>query len=103
MPVTAVNRRCFGGIRSVPALGGAPQADGLPGSFFAGLIDEVRISRGARYEGESLQPPQRHRSDADTTLLLDFDSGSVQVAPDSGPDGRHFLVLPVQTLVESGR
>jgi hypothetical protein len=42
-------------------------------SPFDGLIDGVRISTIARYQGESFQPQRRHTPDAATALLLNFD------------------------------
>ncbi|MCP3914346.1 MAG: hypothetical protein GY711_02185 [bacterium] len=47
-------------------------------SSFHGALDEVRVSRVARYDGESFEPTRRHERDADTALLLHMDA-------DSGP------------------
>ncbi len=55
-------------------IGADPSSDGRPGSFFAGDIDEVRISKVARYQGDAVVPARRIEStDADTVLLLHLD------------------------------
>ena len=55
-------------------VGADPGSNGKPSSFFAGCLDEVRISKVARYEGESFPPPARHARDADTVWLLPCDA-----------------------------
>lgn len=62
-----------------------------PSSFFAGEIDEVRISRGARYAGERFAPERRHASDADTLLLLHMDGEWGPWLPDASGARRHAL------------
>ena len=58
----------------LPLLVGAdPDKQGNPTSFFTGSIDDVRLSRIARYVGQSFVPPERHAPDADTVLLLPCD------------------------------
>ncbi|MEZ6195910.1 MAG: LamG-like jellyroll fold domain-containing protein [Planctomycetota bacterium] len=58
----------------LPLLVGAdPDGSGVPTDQFEGLIDEVRLSRKARYAGERVRVPARHEPDAETLLLLDFD------------------------------
>ena len=43
-------------------------------SHFQGAIDEVRISRSARYTGERFEPERRFTSDDETALLLHMDA-----------------------------
>lgn len=60
---------------TLPLLVGAdPGANGKPSSYFAGCVDDVRLSKVARYEGESFAPPTRHERDADTVWLLPCDA-----------------------------
>lgn len=64
---------------------------GGPSSFFAGEIDEVRVSKRARYAGERFAPERRHASDADTLLLLHMDGDWGPWLPDASAAGRHAL------------
>jgi hypothetical protein len=54
-------------------IGADPDSDGAPGSFFAGRIDEVRISTSARYRGERFTPQRGFAADAECALLLHLD------------------------------
>ena len=54
-------------------VGADPDSVGKPESFFEGLVDEVRISKVARYAGETFQPERRFKPDGDTVLLLHLD------------------------------
>jgi hypothetical protein len=54
-------------------VGADPDRSGRPMSFFDGQIDEVRLSKCARYSGERFAPERRHAPDADTVLLLHLD------------------------------
>ena len=49
---------------------------------FKGKIDEVRISKIARYDRD-FTPPLRHAKDADTIALYHFDQGSGDILKDS--------------------
>ncbi|MEM8947583.1 MAG: LamG-like jellyroll fold domain-containing protein [Planctomycetota bacterium] len=59
----------------LPLIVGA-DVDGAGGtnSPFDGLIDSVRLSKGAKYAGESFVPERRLQSDDETALLLNFDA-----------------------------
>lgn len=58
----------------IPFLIGAdPTHSGRGMSFFDGAIDEVRISKVARYSGESFEPERRFKPDADTVFLAHAD------------------------------
>lgn len=59
---------------SLPLFIGADvDGKGKATSHFTGRIDEVRISRAARYRGDRFEPQRRHESDAATALLLHMD------------------------------
>jgi hypothetical protein len=60
-------------------------------SGFEGLLDEVRVSRVARYSGPSFEPSRRFAPDEDTMLLLHLDRRVGPLAPDSSPGARHAL------------
>lgn len=54
-------------------LGADTNKNGGPTSHFAGLIDEVRLSKVARYVGDSFVPPAKHIPDEYTVLLIPCD------------------------------
>lgn len=59
-------------------------------SLLRGALDEVRISRVARYEaGERFEPATRHEPDADTVLLLHMDGDAGPWSFDSSPRYAH--------------
>lgn len=70
-------------------VGADPNRNSAPTSFFAGAIDDVRLSRGARYAGESFTPAARHTRDADTILLLPCDADFGPWTADSSGNARH--------------
>ena len=60
-------------VNSFPLyLGADPNAEGKPVSFFHGELDSFRLSKTARYSGESFVPQRHFTSDADTVLLFDM-------------------------------
>jgi Concanavalin A-like lectin/glucanases superfamily/Calcineurin-like phosphoesterase len=93
------------GVRKANALplfiGADPNGSGKPTSFFAGAIDEVRISTGARYTAP-FSPPMRHEADADTVLLLPCDEPFGPWLPDHSGRQRHARAVgDAQCTVES--
>jgi hypothetical protein len=70
-------------------VGADPDGRGRPVSHFAGAIDEVRISRVARYAGERFVPAARHAPDADTVLLLHLDADFGPWSADASGRGAH--------------
>jgi hypothetical protein len=68
-------------------IGADPDSVGKPGSFFEGLIDEVRISKVVRYSGDKFKPERRFRPDADTVLLLHPDRNVGPWVLDASPLG----------------
>ena len=59
----------------------------------SGSIDEVRLSKGARYTGEEFSPSRRHTSDEDTLLLLHADAAMGPWLHDSSGHGAHPTLL----------
>src|SRR5690606_949933 len=69
---------------------GRDGADARPDrGAFIGEIDEIRISRSARYTGATLTVPDHFVLDADTFALWDFDEGAGTVANDETTNGLH--------------
>lgn len=54
-------------------IGADTNKNGRPTSYFAGSIDDVRLSKVARYVGDSFDPPAKHVPDEDTVLLIPCD------------------------------
>ena len=76
--------------RNLPLLVGADvDGGGHPNSMFDGLIDEVRLSIGARHVGELIEPERRPEADEDTHLLLHLDERVGVWAFDSSRAHRH--------------
>ena len=72
-------------------IGAEPDRRRRANGVFDGLIDELRISSGARYEGDAFEPARRHERDEQTVLLLHLDTSVGPFAPDDSPQGRHPL------------
>ncbi len=70
-------------------IGADPKGDGAPTSFVTGRIDEVRLSKTARYTGPSFAPTPRHQPDADTVLLLHLDEDFGPWSPDASANKAH--------------
>lgn len=64
-------------------IGGDVTAQGDATSLFSGEIDEVRLSRVARYSGESFSVAENGVADGDTALLLDMNEKIGSWFPDS--------------------
>jgi hypothetical protein len=69
-------------------VGADPGSGGEAMSFFEGQIDEVRISKTARYKS-NFTPQQSLQGDADTVVLYKFDRRIGNSIIDSGPQGAH--------------
>ena len=93
-----VNQQPASGVRTPNQLpliiGGDPDGKGAATRSFAGMIDEVRLSTGARYP-EAFQPEKRLESDANTVLLFHLDQ---QVGPFHCEDGQGLLCRPIGDL-----
>jgi hypothetical protein len=85
------------GVRKTNGLplyvGADVDANGKPVSYFDGEIDDVRISRGARYSGSAFDVPARFEPDAETLLLLRFDGLVGPFAPDLSTRHAHGLLI----------
>lgn len=74
----------------LPLLIGADvNRSGAPTSFFQGRIDEVRLSKSVRYQGDRFEVPDKHAADADTVLLLACDRMFGPWAIDRSPTHTH--------------
>jgi serine/threonine protein kinase len=62
------------------------------GTYFPGLVDEVRFSKIARYT-EDFTPKVRLESDEDTLALYHFDEGHGDVLKDSSGNGHHGKIV----------
>lgn len=99
-----VDRTAGGGKRRITTLpmyiGADVTGQGKPMSFFDGAIDGVRLSKVARYAGESFESARGWEPDDDTMLLLNLDG---QVGPwlyDASGHGAHATVQGRPELVE---
>lgn len=72
-------------------VGADPDRHGHANSGFDGLIDEVRVSKVARYGKERFEPQRRFEPDDDTLLLLHLDASCGRIAPDHTAAGRHAM------------
>lgn len=72
-------------------IGADVDGNGNPTSHFDGLIDAVRLSKVARYSGESFAPHRRPASDADTLLLYNMDGFVGPWLFDESPSASHVV------------
>lgn len=72
-------------------VGADPDGRGTPTSFFEGLIDEVRVSKVARYSRDSFTPARAFEPDAETLLLLHCDGFVGPFAVDASRAEAHAL------------
>ncbi len=70
-------------------IGGDVSNKGVGTSVMKGRVDEVRVSRIARYSGKSFRPERRFESDAETALLLHMDGASGPWLFDASSDAAH--------------
>lgn len=70
-------------------VGGDVDGAGTATSYFTGLIDYVRVSKTARYQGAEVTPPARPAADPDTCLLLQLDEIIGLRLPDDSGSGAH--------------
>jgi formylglycine-generating enzyme required for sulfatase activity len=85
---TAIGTQRYGGNRTYHTI--------------AGSIDELRVSRIARYENDFV-PEDRFTSDADTVALYHCDEGDGNVLVDSSGNEHHGEVINTRWTKDSGR
>lgn len=71
-------------------------------SHFDGLIDAVRLSEGARYDGDRFEPERRPSADARTVLLLNMDGAVGRWLYDESGRGAHPIHRESVELVPAG-
>lgn len=69
--------------------------------FFHGAVDEVRISKVARYD-KDFTPPRRYESDADTLALYHFDEGQGDMLKDSSGYDHHGKIVGAKWVRAEG-
>ena len=67
-------------------VGADPSPSDHPHQFFNGMIERVRISRGARYSSE-FNPPDQFRPDADTLVVYQMNEGEGNKIKDGSGKG----------------
>lgn len=72
-------------------IGADPNGKGKPHQFFKGVIDEVRISKVARYTGD-FKPAKRFKPDKETLVLYHFDEGAGKIAHDASGNKYHAAI-----------
>ena len=70
-------------------IGGDVDSNGSATRFFSGEIDDVRLSRVARYQGERFAPPDRLTTDDETVALLEFGRAYGRLHPDGSGNQAH--------------
>ena len=68
---------------------------------FDGLIDEVRISKGVRYN-ENFTPAPRFETDADTLAVYHFDEGQGDILKDSSGNDHHGKIVGAKWVKADG-
>ena len=68
---------------------------------FDGVIDQVRISKAARYTN-AFVPDSRMKSDSKTLALYNFDEGSGEVLKDSSGNGHHGKIVGAKWVKVDG-
>ena len=68
---------------------------------FDGLIDEVRISKGVRYN-ENFTPAPRFEADADTLAVYHFDEGQGDILKDSSGNNHHGKIVGAKWVKADG-
>jgi hypothetical protein len=70
-------------------------------AHFDGLLDTVRLSSVARYDGQRFAPTRRHQPDDDTLLLLDMDQLQGPWVYDGSGRAAHPLVGGDPAIIEA--
>jgi serine/threonine protein kinase len=79
-------------------LGGNPNRDGSAVQHFNGVVEEVRISKSARYHGD-FTPTERLEVDDDTALLYRFDRNTTDVAVDASGHGNDGMIVGAEPML----
>ena len=74
-------------------LGAGLNSDGTPNLFFTGRIDEIRVSKTARYNKTGFTPAKRFEPDADTIALFHCDKLTGELLQDVTGNGHHGKIV----------
>jgi hypothetical protein len=80
-------------------IGADPDGKGKPHQFFRGTIDEVHISKVARYT-EDFTPVAKPKPDADTLVLYHFDEGKGEIAHDASENDNDGMIHDAKWVKE---
>ncbi len=83
-------------------VGADPNNKGVPGSFFIGSLDEVRLSSTARY-AKNFRPKKLFKPDRNTLLLLHFDQDDGGFFADDSKEENHGWPVGKPALAEEKR
>jgi len=83
-------------------IGANPDRAGRPTYAFAGLIDEVRVSKVVRYT-EDFTPTRRFETDESTVALYHFDEGNGEIAHDSSGNDHHGQIKGATWVLPRGK
>jgi hypothetical protein len=76
---------------------------GNPVSFIGGTIDEIRLSRNARYTGEGFKVPRRFEPDPETVLLFHFDGAYGPYHHDASGSDAHAIAVKNPRIIVAPR
>ncbi len=77
------------------------QTDFHLGYWFPGVLEEVRVSKVARYE-KDFTPAARFTTDKDTLALYHLDEGTPDEVKDSSGNGRHGKIIGAKWVFPDG-
>lgn len=81
-------------------VGADPDDEGFAHQFFKGIIDEVRISKVARYTKDFTPAKQKFKTDKNTLVLYHFDEGRGKIAKDASGNGNHGKIYGAKWVKE---
>jgi hypothetical protein len=86
-------------LQSGLTLGGELRADGYLQNAWSGVLEDMRVSKSARYR-EPFTPPEKLELDDDTIALYRCDEGSGSKLTDASPNGHHGTIVGARWVNE---